>query len=331
MYLYKAFYFYIYQFMLSGQSLRFQVAGYQQSVGRGIQLHVGSSGSSFCLFLMKDARHHGHWSRGRPTLLAGPNGNPDCKSLDPRDNVITRLNDNWDLFLHRCMESGLQYRYQASWASILEVIKVTFEVDLAYNKIFHVVSCFMCVFFLNLFNPRVNRPFSRRELRAVCLESVKSKAKLSRVLNISRTTITSLLSKYRRTGSMENLTQSGRKKSFTNEDRNALSVWLSDRRFTLQDITAKLVNKCKTKTFSKKTVQRVLHLGEYKRLAKKKMVVREANRKSGSQVWRGRTVNNNWKNITFSNESQIVLSTNNHVYISRKEDKVQLASYLSLC
>ncbi|XP_073238782.1 RRP12-like protein isoform X1 [Porites lutea] len=28
----------------------------------------------------------------------------------------------------KCMESGLQYRYQASWASILEVIKVTFEV-----------------------------------------------------------------------------------------------------------------------------------------------------------------------------------------------------------
>lgn len=31
----------------------------------------------------------------------------------------------------KCMESGLQYRYQASWASILEVIKVTFEVGLA--------------------------------------------------------------------------------------------------------------------------------------------------------------------------------------------------------
>ena len=71
---------------------------------------------------------------------------------------------------------------------------------------------------------------------------------------------------------MENLTQSGRKKS-----------WLSDRRYTLQDITAKL-NKCKTKTFSKKTVQRVLHSGEYTRLAKKKRVVREANRKKESQV-----------------------------------------------
>lgn len=32
------------------------------------------------------------------------------------------------LFKHRCLDSGLQYRYQASWAAILEVIRVTFEV-----------------------------------------------------------------------------------------------------------------------------------------------------------------------------------------------------------
>ena len=46
-----------------------------------------------------------------------------------------------------------------------------------------------------------------------------------------------------------------------------------------QDITAKL-NECKTKTFSQKTVQRELHSEGYKkRLAKKRLVVREANRK----------------------------------------------------
>ena len=53
----------------------------------------------------------------------------------------------------------------------------------------------------------------------------------------------------------------------------------SNRRLTLQNITAKL-NECKRKTFSQKTVQRVLHSERYKRkLAKKNMVVREANRK----------------------------------------------------
>ena len=65
--------------------------------------------------------------------------------------------------------------------------------------------------------------------------------------------------------------QSGRKRSFTNRDRNALKRLVkSKRRLTLQDITAKL-NECKTKTFSQKTVQRVLHSEGYiRRLAKKK-------------------------------------------------------------
>ena len=69
---------------------------------------------------------------------------------------------------------------------------------------------------------------------------------------------------------METLTGSGRKKNFINRDRNALKRLVkSDRRLTLQNITSKL-NECKTKTFSQKTVQRVLHSKGYKRrLAKK--------------------------------------------------------------
>ena len=79
---------------------------------------------------------------------------------------------------------------------------------------------------------------------------------------------------------MKTSTRSGRKKSFTNKDRNDLKRLVkSNRRLTLQKITAKL-NECKTKTFSQKTVHMVWHSEGYKgRLAKKKMVVREANRK----------------------------------------------------
>ena len=135
-----------------------------------------------------------------------------------------------------------------------------------------------------------------KELIITLSESVKNKAELSRMLNIPRTTITSVLSKYRRTGTVETLTRSGRKRSFTNRDRNALKrLVTSNRRLTVQDITAKL-NECKTKTFSQKTVQRLLHSeGCKRRLAKKKMVVREANRKKRVK-WckerRGRTVDN---------------------------------------
>ena len=84
-------------------------------------------------------------------------------------------------------------------------------------------------------------------------------------------------------------------------------------------ITAKL-NECKTKTFSQKTVQKVLHSeGCKRRLAIKKMqVVREANRKKRVKLCkerRGRTVDDYWKKVIFSSESQIVLCTNNRVYI----------------
>ena len=151
-----------------------------------------------------------------------------------------------------------------------------------------------------------------KELIITPSESVQNKAELSRTLNIPKTTIKSVLSKYRRTGTVETLTRSGRKRSFTNRDRNDLKRLVkSNRRLTLQDITAKL-NECKTKTFSQKTVQRVLHSEGYKRrLAKKKMVVREANRKKRVK-WckqrRNRTVDNYWKKVIFSDESLMKVS-----------------------
>ena len=113
-----------------------------------------------------------------------------------------------------------------------------------------------------------------KELVVTLSQSVQNKAELSRLLNIPRTTITSVLGKYRRTGTVETFTRSGGKKSFTNRDINALKRLVrSKRRLTIQNITAKL-NECKTKTFSQKTVQGVLHSeGCKRRLPKKKMVV----------------------------------------------------------
>ena len=80
-----------------------------------------------------------------------------------------------------------------------------------------------------------------KELVVTLSQCVENKVELSRLLNIPRTTITSVLGKYRRTGTVETLTRSGRKKSFTNRDRNALKRLVrSNRRLTLQNITAKL-------------------------------------------------------------------------------------------
>ena len=80
------------------------------------------------------------------------------------------------------------------------------------------------------------------------------------------------------------------------------------------------------KDFQPENRARVLHSEGYKRrLAKKKMVVREVNRKKRVK-WckqrRSRTVDNYWKKVIFSDDSQIVLGTNNPgVYIWRKYDE----------
>ena len=54
------------------------------------------------------------------------------------------------------------------------------------------------------------------------------------------------------------------------------------------------------------------------------MVVQEANRKKQVK-WckeqRGRTVDNYWRKVIFSAESQIALGTNKCVYIWRKDDE----------
>ena len=154
------------------------------------------------------------------------------------------------------------------------------------------------------------------------------------------------------TGTVKTSTRSGRKKSFTNKDRNNLKRLVkSNRRLTLPNITAKL-NECKTKTFSQKTVQRVLHSEGYKgRLAKKKMVVREANRKNRVK-WckerRGRTVDNYWKRVIFSDEIKVRLcsvqttvftfsekttksATRIFLIFSRSERKISLMIWGCIC
>ena len=121
-----------------------------------------------------------------------------------------------------------------------------------------------------------------KELIITLSEPAQDKAELSRMLNIPRTTITSVLIKYRRTGTVETLTRSGKKRSFTNRDRNALKrLFKSNRRLTLQDKAKRVQRLSARKPYKGCCIRK----DNYKRrLAKKKMVVREANRKKASEV-----------------------------------------------
>ena len=61
-----------------------------------------------------------------------------------------------------------------------------------------------------------------KDLIVTLAESVHNKAELSRLLNIPRTTITSVLKKHQQTGSVKNKKRSGRKKTFTARDKTSL-------------------------------------------------------------------------------------------------------------
>ena len=107
-------------------------------------------------------------------------------------------------------------------------------------------------------------------------------------------------------------------------DKTALiRLTKANRRLNLQEITAKL-NEAKTTTFSTKTVQRALHSEGYRRRVIKKVLVRQVNQRKRVKWCKDRknfTVNNYWKQVIFSDESQVVLGKNNHYYIWRKGDE----------
>lgn len=88
---------------------------------------------------------------------------------------------------------------------------------------------------------------------------------LAQTLSIPRTTIHSVIQKYRKTGSVENVPRKGRKKMFTERDGNAVfRLVKKDRKSNLRDITNKF-NEEKDRMFSCRTIHRHLRRNGYSR------------------------------------------------------------------
>ena len=118
-----------------------------------------------------------------------------------------------------------------------------------------------------------------KELIVAMSESAKNKAELSRLLNIPRTTITSVLRNCKGMARWRIWSRHCNwKRNSQTEIETVYFFWY--RRLNLHDITSKL-NKCKAQTFREKTSQRVLQRSKgYKRKStKKRVVVREVNHK----------------------------------------------------
>lgn len=108
----------------------------------------------------------------------------------------------------------------------------------------------------------------------------------------------------------------------TVRDHTALSrIVKKDRRKTLTEITDEY-NRSLPNSVSKRTIQRELHHQQYwRRTVAKKLGVREVNRKKRLQYCRGKLtweVDQQWKNVIFSDEMTIVVKPDGKVKVWRK-------------
>lgn len=148
-------------------------------------------------------------------------------------------------------------------------------------------------------------------------------------LGIPKSTISDIWKRYVRRGNIENTHRCGRAPYLTDRDqRRLLKFVCGNRRKTLDEVTAELNdyrNTVNDVQVSSKTIDRNLkNQGYRRRVVKKTMVVREVNlRKRVTFCFdkRNLTVENYWKDVIFSDESQIVIGNDNRIFIWRRKDE----------
>lgn len=161
---------------------------------------------------------------------------------------------------------------------------------------------------------------------AVCMyNDGMSIAEISRTLQKPHSTISSVLKKFKSSGSVENLQRSGRPLSVTDRDYRHLERTVKcNRRASLADITSKF-NEGRAAPVCKRTVQNHLHKhGFSKRVSKKRVIVSKVNRAKRLSLCREKRrskVVGEWDRVIFSDESQVVIGSDNRVLIWRKRDE----------
>lgn len=112
------------------------------------------------------------------------------------------------------------------------------------------------------------------------LQEGKTITYLSETFGIPRSTISSFKKRVEQRGYIENIPRRGRKSTVTSRDYRKLERLVkTHRRESLKDITDQF-NENRERPVSKRTVQLHLHKnGFVRRVAKKKLVIREVNRK----------------------------------------------------
>lgn len=145
---------------------------------------------------------------------------------------------------------------------------------------------------------------------------------IARRLEIPRPTISSIIDRYRKRGSVENNRRKGKHAKLSDRDsRKLLRLVKENSKRKLSDITA-LFNENRDSIVSKRTVQRSLYKqGYFRRVVRKRIRIREANIKARLSWCRGnrfKTVDNYWNRVIFSDECKVDVGSDNRIFVWRK-------------
>ena len=161
-----------------------------------------------------------------------------------------------------------------------------------------------------------------------------SHQKIANIIGRNRSTVTKFLKRFSDRGNIENRPRIGRPRKLTFRAEHTLNRTVKqNRRQSLSDITSS-VNERIPVNVSKRTIQRHLHrLGYKKRVVRKRLTVSKINRKRRCSWCRVRLnwkVDEQWKRVIFSDESQIIIGTDNRVSVWRKEGEQWLPQCLGI-
>jgi transposase len=149
--------------------------------------------------------------------------------------------------------------------------------------------------------------------------------KLAEIFSVNKSTISKLIKKFQKEENHENNSNRGRTKLMDErDDRLLIRSVKKNRRQTLNEISIDYNNHAPQKVSTRK-IQRRLHFYGFKRhKVRKTLTVSEPNRKRRLQWCKSlkcHTIDNYWKNVIFSDETRVVISNENRLYVWRTADE----------
>ena len=176
---------------------------------------------------------------------------------------------------------------------------------------------------------RMLTPTAVKEMMISCHQKGKRLKEIADLTGKSRSTVQSIIKKWKETGCVENHLCKGRPSAFSTRDANRLKRIVKANVGASTDHIFKIFLAENSTKFSKLTIYRQLKKLKYVRRAKSKsMVIRTKNKLLRIRWARARKnwALDTWKNFCFSDECSVVIRKDSRMYCWRREDEKD-ASY----